>query len=36
MLDGDTVEQDATPGQLGMEDGDFIEAFITQLGGNQT
>lgn len=33
MFDGNSVSSSSTPAGLGMEDGDEIDAFLSQVGG---
>lgn len=33
LFDGDRVQESATPSDLGMEDGDEIDAMVEQTGG---
>ncbi|EFI26577.1 hypothetical protein CC1G_15791 [Coprinopsis cinerea okayama7 len=33
VVDGQRVNKDDTPAGLGMEDGDQVDAFLTQVGG---
>ena len=35
MFDGNTIASSATPESLKMEDGDEIDAFLSQIGGRQ-
>ncbi|KAK2464949.1 hypothetical protein APHAL10511_003025 [Amanita phalloides] len=32
--EGNRISHDESPGQLGMEEGDQIDAFLQQVGGN--
>ncbi|EUD68182.1 hypothetical protein C922_01200 [Plasmodium inui San Antonio 1] len=34
LYDGDRIHGDNTPDQLGIEDGDVIDAMVQQTGGN--
>ena len=36
LFDGDRIQEDATPDQLGMEDEDEIDAMVEQQGGGET
>ena len=33
MFDGERINQEQTPADLGLEDGDQIDAMVEQLGG---